>query len=86
MKWKQKMTKESFNCKNFGRCIYSICPCDKWEFNGANDELLLLEIERLRQMLEMASVDISKFINCSPNDYLHDLSTRDYYEDIKENE
>lgn len=59
---------------------------DKWEFNGANDELLLLEIERLRQMLEMASVDISKFINCSPNDYLHDLSTRDYYEDIKENE
>ena len=80
------MTKESFNCKNFGNCIYSICPCDKRDFNGANDELLLLEIERLRQMLEMASIDISKFINCSPNDYLHDLSTRDYYEDIKENE
>lgn len=62
------------------------CPCNKWEFNGANDELLLLEIERLRQMLEIASIDISKFINCKPCDYLHDLSTRDYYEDIKENE
>ena len=50
------------------------------------DELLLLEIERYRQMLEIASVDISKFIKCKPSDYLHDLATRDYYEEIKENE
>lgn len=48
------------------------------------DELLLLELERLRQMLEIASLDISKLIKCEPNDYLHDLSTRDYYEEIKE--
>lgn len=48
-----------------------------------NDELLLLELERLRQMLEIASIDISKFIDCKPGDYLHDLSTRDYYEEIK---
>ena len=51
-----------------------------------SDELLLIEIERLRQMLEIASVDISKFINCKPSDYLHDLGTRDYYEEIKEND
>ena len=50
-----------------------------------SDELLLIEIERLRQMLVIASVDIGKFINCKPSDYLHDLSTRDYYEEIKEN-
>ena len=49
-----------------------------------SDELLLLEIERLRQMLKIASVDISKFINCKPSDYLHDLGTRDYYKEIKE--
>ena len=49
-----------------------------------SDELLLIEIERLRQMLEIASADISKFINCKPSDYLHDLGTRDYYEEIKE--
>lgn len=48
-----------------------------------NDELLLLEIERLRQMLVTASIDISKFIKCKPGDYLHDLGTRDYYEEIK---
>lgn len=51
-----------------------------------DDELLLLELEHLRQMLEIASVDISKLIKCEPNDYLHDLSTRDYYEEIKQNE
>jgi hypothetical protein len=50
------------------------------------DELLLLEIERYHQMLEIASVDISKFIKCKPSDYLHDLATRDYYEEIKKNE
>lgn len=49
-----------------------------------DDELLLLELEHLRQMLEIASLDISKLIKCEPNDYLHDLSTRDYYEEIKE--
>lgn len=48
-----------------------------------DDELLLLELEHLRQMLEIASIDISKFIGCKPGDYLHDLGTRDYYEEIK---
>ena len=48
-----------------------------------NDELLLLEIEHLRQMLIIASIDISKFINCKSGDYLHDLSTRDYFDEIK---
>ena len=47
------------------------------------DELLLLELERLRQMLVIASIDMSKFIDCKPGDYLHDLGTRDYYEEIK---
>ena len=51
-----------------------------------SDELLLIEIERLRQMLEIASVDISKFIGCKPSDYLHDLGTRDFFEEIKEND
>lgn len=51
-----------------------------------NDELLLLELEHLRQMLEIASLDMSKLINCKPSDYLHDLGTRDYYEEIKHNE
>ena len=51
-----------------------------------DDELLLLELEHLRQMLVIASLDISKLDNCKPSDYLHDLSTRDYFEEIKENE
>lgn len=51
-----------------------------------NDELLLLEIERQRQMLEIASKDISRFINCKPTDYLHDLGTRDYYTEIEKEE
>lgn len=51
-----------------------------------SDELLLLEIERLRQMLVIASIDISKLINCKPWDYLHDLGTRDYFKEMKENE
>ena len=46
-----------------------------------DDELLLLEIERLRQMLIIASKDISKAYGCEPSDYLHDLSTRDYFEE-----
>ena len=50
-----------------------------------SDELLLIEIERLRQMLVIASIDISKFINCKPSDYLHDLGTRDFFKEIKEN-
>ena len=51
-----------------------------------SDELLLIEIERLRQMLVIASIDVSKFIACKSSDYLHDLGTRDYYEEIKEND
>lgn len=51
-----------------------------------DDELLLLELEHLRQMLEIASLDMSKLIKCKPGDYLHDLSTRDYYKEIKQNE
>ena len=49
-----------------------------------SDELLLLELERYRQMLTIASKDISKFINCKPSDYLHDLGTRDYFKEIEE--
>lgn len=48
------------------------------------DETLLLEIERLRQMLQVAAIDVSKAYNCKPNDYLHDLGTRDYYEEIED--
>lgn len=51
-----------------------------------SDELLLIEMEHLRQMLVIASIDVSNFINCKPSDYLHDLSTRDYYGEIKEND
>jgi hypothetical protein len=51
-----------------------------------NDETLLLEIERQRQMLEIASLDISRLIKCKPSDYLHDLSTRDYYQEIEKAE
>jgi len=43
-------------------------------------ELLYIEIERLRQMLEIAAKDICPE---DPGGYLHDLSTRDYYEEIK---
>lgn len=49
------------------------------------DELLLLENLRLKQMLEIAAIDISKLINCNFGDYLHDLSTRDYYEERSNN-
>ena len=44
-----------------------------------DDELILLEKERLRQMLWIAAYDIWPE---NPGDYLHDLSTRDYYEEI----
>ena len=50
-----------------------------------DDELLLLELEHLRQMLEIASLDMSKLIKCKPGDYLHGLGTRDYYQEMKEN-
>ena len=46
------------------------------------DELLLLEIEHLRQMLVIASLDVAKSYKCNANDYLHDLSTRDFYEEV----
>lgn len=49
-------TRMPWDCKHFGNCIYSICPCDKWEL-GEKEELLPLEIE-----------DISKLINCKPGD------------------
>ena len=48
------------------------------------DDLLMLEIERLRQMLIIASKDISKAYKCKAKDYLHDLGTRDYFEEIAE--
>lgn len=47
-------------------------------------ELLLLEIERLRQMLFIAAKDINELDGSNINDYLHDLSTRCYYEQRKE--
>lgn len=45
------------------------------------DELLLEEIERLKQMLMIASKDVANAYNVSATDYLHDLSTRDYFEE-----
>lgn len=48
-----------------------------------DDELLLLEQERLRQMLLIAAQDIAKAYNCKAEYYLHDLSTRDYYEEME---
>lgn len=45
-------------------------------------ELLLYEIERQRQMLLMAAKDISELDGSDPNDYLHDLGTRDYFEEF----
>ena len=46
------------------------------------EELLYLEILRLKQMLEIAAKDISELDGSDPSAYLHDLSTRDYYEEI----
>lgn len=46
------------------------------------DELLKLEILRLKQMLEIAAKDISELDGSDPKDYLHDLGTRDYFEEI----
>ena len=45
------------------------------------DDILLLEILRLRQMLEIAALDIAALDGSDPAEYLHDLSTRDYYEE-----
>lgn len=55
------------------------------------DELLYLENLRLKQMLEIAAKDISELDGSNVNDYLHDLGTRDYFEEMeifirKENE
>ena len=47
---------------------------------------LMLEIERLRQMLEIAAKDIQELDNSNYEDYLHDLSTRDYFEEIQKGE
>lgn len=46
------------------------------------DEILLLEIERLKQMLFIAAKDISNLDGSNKFDYLHDLSTRDYFEEV----
>ena len=46
------------------------------------DELLLLEILNLKQQLEIASMDIERITGDKAEDYLHDLSTRDYYDEI----
>ena len=48
-----------------------------------NDDLLHLEILRLRQMLEIAAQDIHDLDGSNQAEYLHDLSTRDYYEEMK---
>ena len=47
-----------------------------------SDELLRLEILRLKQMLYIAAKDISKLDGSNIEEYLHDLSTRDYYEEV----
>lgn len=47
------------------------------------DELLYLENLRLKQMLEIAAKDICSLDGSDVNDYLHDLGTRDYYEEMK---
>jgi hypothetical protein len=36
-----------------------------------NDDLLLIELERLRQMLRIAAVDVARFSGCDAGDYLH---------------
>lgn len=48
----------------------------------SKDDLLQLEILRLRQMLEIAAKDIYELDGSDPSDYLHDLNTRDYYDEI----
>lgn len=47
------------------------------------DEILLLENLRLKQMLEIAAKDINELDGSNVNDYLHDLGTRDYFEEMK---
>lgn len=47
------------------------------------DELLMLENLRLAQMLVIAAKDICRIDGSDVNDYLHDLSTRDYFEEMK---
>ena len=47
------------------------------------DEILYLENLRLRQMLEIAAKDIEELDGSNRNDYLHDLGTRDYFEEMK---
>lgn len=58
---------------------------DLYGKRGANiaDELLLIELERLRQMLCIASKDVANLTGCKPEDYQHDLSTRDYFEEVE---
>lgn len=48
------------------------------------DELLMLEVLQLKQQLIIASKDFEKLTGQKASDYLHDLSTRDYYEEIME--
>lgn len=51
----------------------------------ADLELLLLEIESLKQQLAIAAHDISELDGSDPNEYLHDLATRDFIEEIVSN-
>lgn len=49
----------------------------------SSDELLIQENESLRQQLQIAAKDIARLDGCNASDYLHDLSTRDYFEEIE---
>ena len=40
------------------------------------DDLLKMEIERLKLMLSYACDDVVKLTGCKKSDYMHDLSTR----------
>ena len=52
---------------------------DRREAYSVPDDTLLMEIERQRQMLEMAARDVSELDGSDPSEYLHDLSCRDYF-------
>jgi hypothetical protein len=49
------------------------------------DELLLLEIESLKQKMYLMFLDLKEHEpNLEYSDYLHDLSTRNYQEELEE--
>ncbi len=47
-------------------------------------ELLYIEILRLNQLLQIAIKDLCELTGESEKDYYHDLSSRDYFEEISE--